>query len=73
MTKYNHCRSLNKIWVKERRLFGQKCHLPEFFFGDHESLFSPIGLISFIHYLQQKIAKVAKVLKLTLFSDLLKA
>ena len=53
MRNYNHCRSSDNIWAQEGRLF--RCNFLELFFG--EFFFSPIGLISFIDPLHQKIAK----------------
>ena len=54
---YNHRRSSDKIWAQEGRLFRQKVIFPSFSSVIMNFFFSPIGLVSFIDPLHQKLAK----------------
>ena len=57
MRNYNHRRSSDKIWAQEGRLFRQKVVIFPSFSPAIMNFFSPIGLVSFIDPLHQKLAK----------------
>ena len=57
MRNYNHRRSSDKIGAQEGRLFGQKVVIFPSFSSVIMNFFSPIGLVSFIDPLHQKLAK----------------
>ena len=54
---YNHRKSSDKIWAQEGRLFRQKHVIFPSFSLVTMNFFSPVGLISFIDPLHQKLAK----------------
>ena len=54
MRNYNH---LDKIWAQEGRLFRQKVVIFPSFSSVVMNFFSPIGLVSCIDPLHQKLAK----------------
>ena len=57
MRNYNHRRSSDKIWAQGGRLFRQKVVIFPSFSSVIMNFFSPIGLVSFIDPLHQKLAK----------------
>ena len=57
MRNYNHRRSSDKNWAQEGRLFRQKLSFSRVFLRWSWIFFSPIGLVSFIDPLHQKLAK----------------